>query len=91
LKNPVSYLQVHAEDDPTVAFGENPFHAGGLGTVRQRVAAARCTGDGVTGAPQDLVLSIPGDDTTETLWSQCSEGTEVALWKLRPYSSRLHA
>lgn len=91
LKNPISYLQVHAEDDPTVAFGENPEYAGGLGTVMQRVSANGCTGNGGGGAQENLALSIPGLDTTPITWSHCLEGTEVELWKLRPYSSPFHA
>ncbi len=90
-KNPVSYLQVHAEDDLTVVYGENAFHAGGLGTVQQRVAASRCEGSGETSAQVDYALSIPGKDTTPILWNRCAEETEVLLWKLKPYSSRLHA
>jgi polyhydroxybutyrate depolymerase len=91
LKNPVSYLQVHAEDDPTVAYGENQFHAGGLGTVEQRVSAAGCKGAGVKGPEEELVFSISGLDTTPTTWSNCEERTEVILWTLRPYESRWHA
>jgi polyhydroxybutyrate depolymerase len=91
LKNPVSYLQVHAENDPTVAYAENAFHAGGFGTVMQRVAASHCEGEGVAGAQLDYTLSIPGKDTTPISWNRCAEGTEVQLWKLRTYDGRLHA
>lgn len=91
LKNPVSYLQVHAEDDPTVAFEENQYHAGGVGAVKQRVAASRCEAQSETGAQLDYAFSIPGKDTTPIRWSHCAEGTEVVLWKLKPYESRLHA
>jgi polyhydroxybutyrate depolymerase len=91
LLNPVSYLQVHAEDDPSVAYGENPEHAGGYETVLRRVGASACTGEPLVGAQEDYVLSIPGRDTTPITWNTCQAETEVALWKLKPYSSMFHA
>lgn len=91
LQTPISYLQVHAENDPTVVFGENPYHAGGWGTVQQRVQISKCQGEPVTGEQVDWVFSIPGKDLTPITWSNCAEGTEVILWKLRAYDGRFHA
>ena len=90
MKNPVSYLQVHAEDDPTVAFGENPQHAGGKATVAQRVAAAGCTGQPVSGGRKDIVFLMPFKDAEVQSWNQCQGATEVELWTISPSSVSGH-
>ncbi len=82
LKNPVSYLQIHAEKDPMVDFGENPNHAGGKETTMRRVAAAGCTGEPEAGARKDLVKLIPSFDTTPVTWNHCLADTEVSLWTI---------
>ncbi len=81
LKNPVSYLQVHALDDPTVAFDAVDWHPGGKRTAELRADAAGCEAP-ETGERKDIVFLVPFRDTTVTAWKKCSGGREVMLWAI---------
>ena len=85
LVNPVSYLQAHSIEDPTVSYDQktpDQGYAGGYETVMRRVSAAGCTGPGEVGEQVNYVASIYGGDTTPTTWKSCLLGTEVELWTI---------
>jgi polyhydroxybutyrate depolymerase len=89
LKEPISYLQIHAENDPTVSYSDTPAYAGGLATVHQWVTRNNCLGDPTQGTGMKSVLLIPGfaKDTSVLNWKACEKGTEVALWTIKKYES----
>ena len=82
VKKPVSYLQIHAVDDPTVKFEANELHAGGKNSAEQRAIAASCAPNPVKGARRDQVFLIPFRDTTPYAWQGCAKGKEVVLWEI---------
>lgn len=89
-KEPLSYLQIHAVDDPTVPYGDDPRFSGGKATVANWVARNGCAPDAVTGPRKDLVFTIPFADTTPQIWNKCANGTEVQFWTVKAYKNKHH-
>ena len=85
-RRPVSVLQLHGTADETIAFGGgkilNRLYPSAEQTVELWEKLDRCPTDGTAGTPEDFVRSIPGDETTVTTWSDCIDGTEVALARI---------
>lgn len=90
IKRPVSYLHIHAVDDPTVKYAANAEHSGGHNAAEQRAAAASCTVAPEKGARRDQVFLIPFRDTTPYAWKGCAKGTEVVLWEIEASSISKH-
>ena len=85
---PLSHLQIHAVDDPTILFERAEKYAGGRESVERRILINGCSGPAESGGALDLVKPIPGSDTDVSLWKNCHQGTEVALWLIKPYVGR---
>lgn len=83
--DPVSYLQIHAVDDPTVLYKENKKYSGGVETISQWLTKDGCVSTVQTEGDKDFVYLIPGLDTKKEHWRQCSSGKDVALWTIRPF------
>jgi polyhydroxybutyrate depolymerase len=91
VKKPVSYLQIHAEDDPTVPFGDKSKEsAGGFEAVKLRAKIAGCGDTPEVKAKRDALVTIPGADTTPYVWRGCQQGTEVELWRIGEFASPDH-
>lgn len=80
---PVSYLQIHAENDGQVPYVGDASTAGGVETVRQWVRRNQCQLETPQGRRMDLVSSIRGADSTEKIYGECQSGTEVRLWTIQ--------
>jgi polyhydroxybutyrate depolymerase len=87
-ERPVSILQIHGTDDETIAYdggmnGSNPYPsvATALATWRRFDGC----GDAATAsAPLDLESTLPGAETTVTVYSTgCRDATRVELWAVK--------
>lgn len=78
---PVSYLQIHAVNDPTVSYKDVPLYAGGQAVVAQWLKKDGCMDPGTDGPKKDDIFLIPGPDTTPHAWT-CAQGTHVAFWTI---------
>ena len=94
---PVSYLQIHAVDDPTiaygdptVAYGEVPKYAGGTATVEQWVKKNGCTGGAKSEGRKDYVFLVPFKDTTLKSWPNCQKGTRTSFWTIQKHTREHH-
>lgn len=89
-QSPISYLQIHAIDDPTIAYGDDPKYAGAKATVEQWVKRNGCTGAANPNGRKDYVLLVPAKDTTLQTWANCQKNTRVSLWTIQPHKSENH-
>jgi len=87
--SPVSYLQIHAPNDPTIDYdgGKLWFLAPEYPSAHETVAVwAGENGCGntlaPTGATVDLISSVAGAETTVEAYSGCTAGTAVELWTM---------
>lgn len=85
-QRPVSVVQIHGDDDTTISYQGDPTGRH-YTSARQTVALWRrydgCPqATGSAGEPLDADVKVPGNDLTPTLWSNCLDGTEVALWRI---------
>ncbi len=88
---PVSYLQIHAVNDPTVVYGKDPRYAGGLPTVKQWLLKNGCAAySAIVSRKAPLPLFV-GPELSMRSWSHCSSGQDVALWTLQSYSGPLYS
>ena len=85
---PISHLQIHAVDDPTIVFEPTEKYASGRESVERRIAINGCVDPAESAGALDLVKPIPGADTVVSVWRNCLQGTEVALWFIKPYVGR---
>ncbi len=84
---PVSVVQVHGTDDPVIAYVGGQLLGGSAypsatATVATWAALDGC-GDGplaAPGAPLDLDVAVPGDETTVAPAPGCPAGVGVELW-----------
>jgi polyhydroxybutyrate depolymerase len=81
---PVSVLQIHAVDDPTVRYEGSPQEYPGARETQQRWAQL----DGCDATPEegeaiDAAASLPGAETTPLLWKNCEQDVRVELWTIR--------
>ena len=96
-QNPVSVLQIHAEDDPVIHYQGGTMTEGiypyptALETIDQWLTHNRCEATFEERGPFRFVRTIPGDDTLVRTWTHCQNRTEVSLWTLKPYSSIFHS
>ena len=82
---PVSYLQIHAEDDQTVVFGDDPQYAGGQATVQQWMDKDHCVGAPTTAKMDSFPTLFFGPKTQLQSWDDCQSGKTLALWKMLPH------
>lgn len=82
---PVSVVQVHGDDDPTVRFDGGAINGAPHTSAKQTVALWRrlddCAARSSSGEPIDADALVDGDDLAATTWP-CAEGTTVALWRI---------
>lgn len=88
---PVPYLQIHAEDDGTISYGDNDRYAGGKATIAQWLEKNGCKGEGKAGEKKDFLFLVPGAETTPRLWSKCASRAPVAFWTIAPFSGPMHS
>lgn len=84
---PVSVLQVHGDADDTIIFDGGAIEGNRYTSAEQTVATWRelnaCpAGPGRTGSRIDADNDVGGPDLTPTTWSDCRDGTAVALWRI---------
>ena len=86
--NPVSVLQIHGTDDPTIRYGgvpKLPTYAGYPSAdelmVRWRTRN-QCAEQPDVSASNDLESIVPGDETDRFHWNDCTTGKSAALWKM---------
>lgn len=85
------FLQIHAENDPTVSYEDDPRYAGAVESVNQWVTRNDCPS-----APQrsvyesDYVTLIPGGDTKKKFWEKCKNGTQVSFWTIKAHTAPNH-
>ena len=81
---PVSVLQVHGSADDTILYDGGQINAqpytSAAATVARWRTADLCPGDVRPGARLDADANVVGKDLTGTTWTNCQNGTEVALW-----------
>ncbi len=83
---PVSYLQIHAENDRRVFYFDNPHYAGGLATVGQWLKKDGCMSQWKAESRQEPFPLFFGPDVEMRSWTQCSSGKDVTLWTMKPFS-----
>lgn len=89
VQEPVPYLQIHAVDDATVKYEGTDLYAGGLETVEQRRQMNGCEASFTEQESLDLVLSVPGSETTPKTYDKGCEA-EVSLWTIKAHQGRFH-
>lgn len=87
----VPYLQIHAVNDKTIVYGEDPRYAGGLPTVQQWVKKNGCASDSVVVPRKATLPLVLGPEVTMRSWSNCSSGKDVALWTIQDYSGPFYS
>jgi polyhydroxybutyrate depolymerase len=93
-KRPVSVLQIHALDDPTINYkGSAGYpglkaYPGARETVDGWVKRNQC-GPKQSAPAIDQAVSIPGIDTDVEKWD-CAAGTHVEFRSIRPYFAAWH-
>jgi polyhydroxybutyrate depolymerase len=90
-KEPISMLQIHAENDPTIKYEGAPEYPGAWETVEQWLGRDGCVNRPKVGSNLDLALSIPGIDATSLYWKSCRNNTQVALWTMKAFESKYHS
>lgn len=78
----IPFLQIHALNDTTIVYGDDPKYAGGEATVNQWVTRNGCSGEPTTAPKKDFVWALPGKDTTPRRWNQCASGSPVEFWTI---------
>jgi polyhydroxybutyrate depolymerase len=85
---PISLLQIHGVDDPTISFPDVEAYAGGEETLRRRAVTNHCQPNATPTGRLDLVVPMAGLDTDIFEWQGCSDQTEVQLWRISPYTGK---
>lgn len=82
---PVSVVQVHGDDDPTVRFDGGTINGAPHTSAKETVALWRrlddCGARSNSGDRIDADALVDGDDLAATAW-RCAEDTTVALWRI---------
>lgn len=81
-KDPVSFLQIHADDDATITFDSDPRYAGGREAYERYFKQNKCGLEDTSVGKRDLVLNVPGAETITTS-SFCIRKTETSLWLIQ--------
>jgi polyhydroxybutyrate depolymerase len=81
----VNVLQVHGDADDTIPYAGSPYYPSAAGTVatwatKNGCAGANAIGEG--GDPVDLVVDLPGAETTKQSYAGCPEGGAVDFWTI---------
>ena len=84
---PVSVLEIHGTADAIIAYnggfiGVNAFPSAPT-TVADWAKINGCGAANTSGAPLDLDMSLPGNETTITAYPGCKNGTSVQLWTVQ--------
>jgi polyhydroxybutyrate depolymerase len=82
----VAYLQIHAVNDGTIAYGEDARYAGGLPTVQQWLKKNDCSSEFQVVPRKSILPLVVGPEMSMQTWRKCSTGKEVALWTIQNYS-----
>lgn len=85
----LSYLQIHAVDDATIAYGDDPKYAGGKATVDQWLKRNGCTNKMKEEVKKDYVFLVPFKDTVQQKWV-CQNNTTVSFWTIKAYKQKHH-
>lgn len=75
----IPFLQIHADDDATVTYGDDDRYAGGRETFDRYRKTNACPTDGVTINKVDLALNVHGSETIATTYL-CPGRVETSLW-----------
>lgn len=87
---PLSFLQIHAVDDATVAYEHHERYAGAVDSVSQWRQRNHCEETERQGSDRDFLILKKGNDTSIRSWSQCDGGTQVEFWTIRNFDYPLH-
>lgn len=87
---PIKYLQIHALNDKTIPYHDDPRFAGGSATVQQWLARNKCQGASRKTLHQDFLLLAPGNDTALEAWNDCESGKPVAFWTIQAHEGEHH-
>lgn len=87
---PVRYLQIHAEDDERIRYGDHPDYSGARATVGHWLAKNGCSNRVTRGPKYDFVWTIPGTDTSVQSWKNCRSKKSVELWTIRSHKDEKH-
>lgn len=81
---PVRVLDIHGDADETVPYLGRAAErsASAMDTVRRWAVIDGCTSGPTEGAAIDLEATIPGPETTPTVWSGCRGDSGVQLWTI---------
>ena len=85
---PVSILQIHGTEDPTILYEgvpKLPTYAGYPGAEENASrwrARNQCSDTPDVMQALDMESIVVGDETDATHWTQCANGAQVALWKM---------
>lgn len=90
VPNAIPYLQIHAVNDPTILYGDDPKYAGAEAVLKQWVKKNGCGKPEAKEAGKDYLQLVPGEDTKERAWKSCKGGNEVALWTIKPFTVKDH-
>lgn len=83
----VPYLQIHARDDKTIAFGEDPLYAGGLSTVKQWLKKNGCSKQSSVVSQRSPLPLVWGPEVSMKRWSDCASSSDVQLWSIEPFQA----
>ena len=77
-------LDIHGDADETVPYAGQAAtrSASALAAVTRWATLDGCTCGPTTGPAMDLEATLPGAETTPTVWSGCPGGSEVQLWTI---------
>ncbi len=81
---PVRVLDIHGDADETVPYLGRAAErsASAMDTVARWATLDGCTSGPAKGPAMDLEATIPGPETTPTVWSGCRGGSGVQLWTI---------
>jgi polyhydroxybutyrate depolymerase len=88
-ETPVSVIEIHGDQDTTVAYDGGTSTGGGVYPSALQTVATWAQKDGCTGAladtgtTLDLVPSLAGDETHVASYAGCPPGIDVQLWTIQ--------
>lgn len=86
----VRYLQIHAEDDDRILYGDHPEYSGAKATVGHWISKNGCSATPTQGPKHDFVWKIDGIDTSVQSWKNCRSKKIVELWTIKSHKGEFH-
>jgi polyhydroxybutyrate depolymerase len=83
--DPVNVLQVHGDADDSIPYDGSPYFPSAAVTVATWAMKNGCIGANAIGAggdPIDLVVDLPGAETTKQSYAGCPAGGAVDFWTI---------